>query len=582
MRGLTHRWIVPPAVVPDAPPHIEPIVARCLAARNLTANRAEEFLNPRLTSMHDPALMPGLEPAASHILSAIDSGAPTVIYADYDVDGLTAAAILHHTILHLRPSAKLTTYIPHRLDEGYGLNPDAVRSLAKSGAKLIVSVDCGITASPSAVLARDLGIDLIITDHHTPPASPDELPPARYIVHPRTPGETPYPCPHLCGAAVAFKLAWRLATLHHGAARVTPDTREILMDNLALAALGTIADVVPLTGENRIIARHGLARLPHCNLIGLHALADAANLADQRIDSEAVGFRLAPRLNASGRMGHAAEAFELLTTHDHNRAETIAKELTKLNDSRRKTEQRITEEAIALAGSCSMTTPDTRAIILAQENWHPGVVGIACSRLVGKFNRPTILLNREGDLCKGSARSIDGFSIHDALSQCKDLLESFGGHDMAAGLSVKTSNLDELTLRLTEMANQAISPDMLLPALRIDCEATLDELTPNAVRQLLDLGPFGRDNPTPSILLRNLSLPRDPQTFGSRQAHLSIHVKNAHAEVRLVAWRWGEHAHAVRAGQTLDAVVEPKLNEWQGRTRLEPIVRDIRLAASPR
>ena len=580
MRGLTHRWLIPDAPRHDPIPSVEPVVARCLAARGLSPTLAADFLNPRLTDMHDPDTMPGLVPAAHHILDAVSSGAKTVIYADYDVDGLTAAAILEHTLRHLRPDTNISTYIPHRLDEGYGLNPEAIRSLATDGAQLIISVDCGITAVPSASAARDAGVDLIITDHHNPPSSQADLPDARHIVHPRLPGAEPYPCPHLCGAAVAFKLAWKLATLRHGSSKVTADTREILLDNLALAALGTIADVVPLVDENRIIARHGLARLPHCNLIGLHALADASNLADKRIESEDVGFRLAPRLNACGRMGHAAEALELLTTQDLARARTIAIELSKLNNERRATEQRITTEALARAESLAMTSPETRAIVLASEGWHPGVVGIACSRLVARHNRPTILMNHEGDLCKGSARSIDSFSIHDALTRCADLLETFGGHDMAAGLSLKPDNLDAFVQRFTDIANESITTDMLVPSLRIDCEATLDELSPAAIRQLEQLGPFGRDNPSPVILLRNLALPRDPEPFGSRQAHLSVNVRNGRGYTRLVAWSWGDRANVVRAGQSIDAVVEPRLNTWKGRARLEPVVKDIRPLAT--
>lgn len=588
MRGLTHRWIEPEATTPDRHwPHdswtLEPVVGRLLRARGFSEPEdVRTFLEPRLTGLHPPEAMPGLDAAAARLLEALDRRETIAIYGDYDVDGVAATAILFHTLAMIDPALvpenRLRTYVPHRLDEGYGLNADALARLADEGARVVVTVDCGVTAIEEAARARALGLDLIITDHHLLP--PDGArPDAVAIVHPRlgAPGAAAYPFPDLCGAGVAFKLAWRLAVLAHGSDRLPENQREILLDLLALTGLATITDVVPLRGENRILARFGLGRVKHTRLVGLRAVLEASGLAGQHVGSEEAGFTIGPRLNACGRMGHAADAVELLTTAGPERAMEIALALNNANTKRRSTERRIFEQACEMAEEAGMTDGSRRAIVLARDGWHPGVVGIVCSRLVGRFSRPAILLCHDEDRRKGSGRSVDGFDLHGALSECAEHLESFGGHEMAAGLAARADRLEGFVEAFTQVAARGVSDEMLVPSLSIDCEACLSELTPRAIEQIERLGPFGRANSTPRILVRGLTL-RGVESLGAHGRHLKLRVSGAGCEMRLVAWGWGERTGALSQGMSIDAVVRPKINEWRGRRTVEPEVRDVRVA----
>ena len=555
---------------------------RVLAARGITDPAAvTAFLNPQLRSLHDPSTLPGLDAAAERLLRAVRDGEPVVIYGDYDVDGITATAILFHTLRTIRPDADVRTYVPHRLEEGYGLNSDAVRSLADQGARVVVSVDCGITAVGPAQTARELGVDLIITDHHNPPADSDPMPDA-LLVHPRLPGSA-YPFGELCGAGVAYKLAWRLATLDAGGDRASEQMRTLLIDLLALAALGTVADVVPLLDENRVLTRFGLARCKHSPLIGLRALVSASGLDGEAIDAEGVGFKLGPRLNACGRMGHADQAVELFTTDDPDRAAEIAAELCRLNDSRRATERTIVDQAAEMAESAGMTGADRRAIVLAHEDWHPGVVGIVCSRLVERFARPAILMQikpgEDGPVCAGSGRSIDGFNLHAGLRSCADLLTSFGGHDAAAGLALPAENLGPFTDAFITEANARLRPEDLVRTAAFDCDAQLAELTPGSVGELDRLGPFGRSNPPVTIRVRRARI-TEIRTMGQRQNHAALRLECDGRAVRTVAWNWAERLseQKLAVGERVDALLSPKLSTWQGSTRVEPELIDLRRA----
>ncbi|MFU8828967.1 MAG: single-stranded-DNA-specific exonuclease RecJ [Phycisphaerales bacterium] len=569
-------------------------MARFLISRGISdATGALAFASPALTALHDPSIMPGVDRAAARIAQALDAEEQIVIYGDYDVDGITATSILFHAIRAVRPNAKVRTYIPHRLDEGYGLNTSAIRRLHDDGAGLVISVDCGITAFEPALAARELGLDLIITDHHNIVGEDDphnqQLPDAHSLVHPRIciDGTPPYPCPDLCGAGVAFKLAWRLATLAAGGDRVSPKVREVLLDLLALAALGTIADIVPLVGENRIIARYGLRHIRSTKLNGLRALLAASELLDESIDAEKVGFILGPRLNACGRMGHAAEAVEMLTVASQARAAAIATQLNEQNKQRQATERRIFDQACELAEQGGMTGRDGRkAVVLAHHDWHPGVVGIVCSRIVQRFGRPTVLMQLERDehgavTCKGSGRSIDGYNLHAGLAACAELLQKFGGHDMAAGLSLDGMNLNRFREALCEHADRHITDDMMVPSVSIDCEATLSELSPAAVERLLDLGPFGRGNPSPRLLVSGVVAAEDAKPMGSNGRHLSMFVADpanpGARQLRLVGWSWSAHRDLLRRGTRMDLVISPKINRWNGRVSVEPEICDIRV-----
>ncbi|MFG0285568.1 MAG: single-stranded-DNA-specific exonuclease RecJ [Phycisphaerales bacterium JB039] len=579
VRGVCRRWRLPEPV--EVPPGlaVEPVVARVLAARGLVDPKTlEEFLAPSLLGLADPSLIPDLDRAAGRLHDAARAGESIVIYGDYDVDGVTATAILFHMLRAVAPEAPLSTYVPHRVEEGYGLNGAAIRSLAEGGARVIVSVDCGVTAVAEAQLARALGVDLIITDHHNPPSAMEDLPPAWAVVHPRRPDST-YPFGELCGAGVAYKLAWRIATIASGSDRVRDDLRARLINLLALAALGTIADVVPLVGENRILARFGLARIKTSPLIGLRALVRASNLDGEEIDSERAGFLLAPRLNACGRMSHAADAVEMFTTADEARAAQIAGDLNRLNSRRQATERRMVEQACAMAEAAGMTGPEQRAIVLAHPEWAPGVVGIAASRLVDRYGRPTILMQAREDVCAGSGRSIDGFNLHAALSEVADTLAGFGGHDMAAGVRVAPERLGEFSDRFMEVAGSRLTAEDLTPACRVDTDALLGELSVAAARQLASLAPFGRGNPSARIRLTGLRLAAAPERFGRTGDHLSLRITDGARQMRCVGWKWAAQAPEMSRGTGVELVVSPKLSSWNGTERVEPTLVDLRVIA---
>jgi len=578
IRGLTRRW-EPRSPAADAPPASAPLIDRILTARGLHAEAAEAYLTPSLRCMHDPVLIPDLDRAARRILSAIADREPVVIYGDYDVDGVTASAILVHTLRAIDPHAPVRTYIPHRLDEGYGINTEAIEHLVSEGARVIVSVDCGITAVEPARVAKRLGADLIITDHHNPPASMAELPEAFAVVHPRRP-DSSYPFGELCGAGVAYNLAWRLCTLHAGSERVTPACRDTLIEMLGLAALGSIADVVPLVDENRVIVRHGLNQLARTRLPGLSALIHASRLDSDKVDCDAVGFRHAPRLNAVGRLGHAREALELLTDAAGSRAAELAASLSRINDERRSVERAIVEQADAMAEAAGMTGPDRRAIVLAHPDWHPGVVGIVCSRLVEKHARPTILMQTDPTtgVCKGSGRSVDGYNLHAALDACASLLDRYGGHDMAAGLALKAENLGAFTDAFVRHANARLGTTDLVHRLRYDAVADLAELTPRTVEQIERLAPFGQGNPRVRLRVR-ARLNGAPDMLGASGNHLALRLSGTDSGgvVRAVAWNWGGHAASIPPGSPVEVVIEPKLSRWNGHTRVEPVLADLRV-----
>lgn len=564
------------------------LLHRVLAARGILGEQATgAYLHPSLGQLHDPSKMPGLDRAAERILAALHKGERIAIYGDYDADGATATAILYHTLTTIRPQAapgfeggaegegQIVCYVPHRLDEGYGLHEEAIASLAESGCTLIVSVDCGITAVGPAKAAKTLGVDLIITDHHNPPADEADLPDAFAIVHPRAPGSA-YPFDGLCGAGVAYKLAWRMCTMQSGSAKVEPGLRAMLIELLALAALGSVADVVPLTDENRAIAKFGLGRIKASPLGGLKALVDACDLGNEKVRSEDVAFRLAPRINACGRLGHARDTVELLTTATGERAAELAAQLARQNDQRRRVEKAIFDRACELAEASGMTGDDRRAIVLAHEEWHPGVVGIVCSRLVERFARPVILMRRDAELTGGSGRSIDGFSLHAALADCADLLTGYGGHDMAAGLRMETQNLDAFTERFIARTNAELLPHDLVRTTRYDTDATLDELTIDSINELGRMEPFGRDNPPVQVRLCGLRLTARPNFFGAAGDHARLTVTDGRRTVQLLGWRWAERLQGMSPGARIEAIVTPGLNRWNGMCRVEPLLVDLK------
>lgn len=568
--GAARRWGVPP------------LVAQLLINRGIapTASPAD-FLEPRLKDLHPPDALGGATQAARQIVDAVRAKRRIVLYGDYDVDGTTGVAILWHVLTAI--DADVSYYVPHRVDEGYGLNLHAVRKLADDGAALIVSVDCGISAAEVAEDLARRGVSLIVTDHHQPPP---ELPCADVIVHPEI--GAAYPNRNLCGAGVAFKLAWAIAQCVSKSERVSPKFQSLLMDLLPLAALGTIADVVSLTGENRIIAKHGLTGLRRTRFVGLRALMEQSGLADGRISGYDVGFKLAPRINAAGRMGHARLAVELLTRADERRAREIALYLEDHNRTRQRTERTISKEAKETIERRGLAGDARRAIVLASSGWHAGVLGIVASRIVDRYHRPAIVIGLNGDEGQGSGRSIRHFDLHGALSGCADHLLSFGGHKMAGGLKIESRRVNAFAEAFVALAGRSLTGEDLVPRLRLDAEASLDELNMETASMISGLGPFGEGNPKPVLASKWLELADEPRCIGQRGDHISAVFRECAngersddgAGLPIAAARGGGNGHgAVPRNRGGNGVVSSRCNGVRIRGvgfGLAPMIEDLK------
>ncbi|HLL90563.1 MAG TPA: single-stranded-DNA-specific exonuclease RecJ [Tepidisphaeraceae bacterium] len=570
-----------------------PLVAQILINRGLLeADDCRSFLKPSLKCLHDPATIPGLLKAADRIARAIRDREKIVVYGDYDVDGITATAILWHAITRL--GGVVAYYIPHRIEEGYGLNAEAVAEICDGGAKLIVTVDCGITAIGPAKVAHERGVDLIITDHHewhetAAPLTDGEselgpiLPRTAYaIVHPRLPDSSlpDYPNKALCGAGVAFKLAWGLGQAVNGKDKVSDDFREFLLDATALAALGTIADVVPLVGENRILAFYGLGGLTKTKLRGIRALIASAGLTGQALDSFHVGFLLAPRLNAAGRMGHAKLAVEMLTDASAERATEIADYLEGQNRQRQGTEKDILAKAVEQVRQLGYDGDGCHAIVLGGEGWHPGVIGIVASRIVDRYHRPTVMVALNDGHGSGSGRSINGFHLARALEACGDHLDAYGGHEMAAGLKVRSGNFEAFRAAFCAHAATRLSAEQLMPVLKLDVAVPdLRHVTQALCTDLKRLGPFGHGNRKPVLQLAGLQVAAPPRRVGKSGDHLALFVRQPDgASMKAIAFNHGHLLEKLSVGTVVDLAVEPTLNEWNGRTSVELDVKDVRFA----
>lgn len=548
-----------------------PLLAQLLHNRGIDdPAAARRFLRPQMNELYPPEQMPGAVAAADLLVDAVREGQRIVIYGDYDVDGITGTAILWHTLRRL--GANVDFYVPHRIEEGYGLNADAVERLAADGAQWIVTVDCGITAVDVAQVARRRNIRLIITDHH---ACAPTLPEADAIVHPAV-GDG-HPTKDTCGAGVAFKVAWALGQRCEGTNRVSADVRETLVEAMGLVALGTIADVVPLVDENRIFARYGLAGLRESRLPGIVALLESAGLTNAKLSGYDVGFKLAPRLNAAGRMGHARLAVELLTRASPDRAREIAAYLESQNRSRQSLERQIFQQASEMVTAAGYDADGCRGIVLAREQWHAGVIGIVASRLVERFSKPTILIALEDGSGQGSGRSVRHFDLNRALADCAEHLTRFGGHAMAAGLEIEADRVPAFADAFVARANQTLTAADLRPSLRLDAEVALRDLTEPVVRSVLDLGPFGAGNPAPALATGWVDVDGAPRTVGRDGEHLQFAVRENGCMRRAIAFRLANRADALRDAGRCRVAFEPILNDFNGRTSVELQVLDIDL-----
>ncbi|MCA9017408.1 MAG: single-stranded-DNA-specific exonuclease RecJ, partial [Planctomycetaceae bacterium] len=483
---------------------VSPLLAQVLIARGLRdASAARSFIDARMSELLDPGSMPGVVEAAERVIAALNAKRRITIYGDYDVDGMTATSILLQCIT--LANGRCDYFIPNRLDDGYGLNCDAIRDLHQEDPhRLLITVDCGITSIKEAALARELGLELIITDHHQ---MGDELPEADCLVHPRLP-DSSYEFPHLCGAGVALKLAWAVCQKLGDGQKASPQMREYLKCAVGLAAIGTIADVVPLLGENRILVRYGLGALAERAPLGLQELMKVSEIkTGQTLDTEDIGFAIAPRLNAAGRLGQARLAVELLTTNNQDRASQLAAYLDELNKNRRTVERRILKQAKEMVEE-NEEWSSHQTLVLAHPDWHPGVIGIVANRVAEHFEKPTVLIaldagSRTG---QGSARSFAGFDLHAGFSSCSEHLIRYGGHQAAAGLKIEEDNINDFRLAFAEYAASAPQPSDHDLQVRIDAEVCLNEITKQAVRELDCLGPFGQENPRPQFVATRVEL----------------------------------------------------------------------------
>lgn len=543
---------------------ISEIVAQILINRGvLTVEEARAFLHNDLTSLHDPFLLRDMEAAVRIIVEILQNEQKIVVFGDYDVDGITSSSLLVKVLREL--GARAEYYLPDRLKEGYGLNKDAVKRLAEQGFSLMITVDCGISCPEETALAASLGMKVIITDHHEPPES---LPQADAVINPKQ-HNCPYPFKELAGVGVAFKLAQALYKT------LCPLEEARVLEHLDLVALGTVADIVALKGENRILVKYGLPRIGPFSGVGLRALIDVCGLAGKELTAGQVGYTLAPRLNAAGRMGSASLGAELLLTEDTARAAEIAHLLNEENARRQKTEEEICQEAIAMLEQEG--GPRQRRIILLAGKWHSGVIGIVASRLVEKYYLPVVMVALEDDMGKGSARSIPGFNLHEALTVHQQYLEKFGGHNQAAGFSVKPENIPALRQALEAYADTVITEDMLIPSLELDSLINLNDIDFGLLEQLEKLAPFGHQNRGPTLACQGASVVQS-QGVGTNGAHLKIRLRSTRGLLDGIGFNLGSYQESLASGETVDLAFALDRNTWQGRTTVQLQLKDIKHA----
>ncbi len=545
-----------------------PLLAQVLASRGLeTAEDANEFVNARMQDLHSPELLPGVSEAADRVIAALKNNRRITIYGDYDVDGVTSTSILWHCLK--LAGGNVDYYIPCRMEEGYGLNLEAIQTLADEDPhRLVITVDCGICSLAEADLAKKLGMELIITDHHN---MLDQLPDSAVNVHPRLPGSK-YPFKELCGAGVAFKLAWAICTRLGDGTKASPRMREFLKSAVGLAAMGTVADVVPLIGENRIIVKYGLSTLVEKSTPGLAMLMKVAQLdTNKTLDAEDIGFGIAPRINAAGRLGQARLAVELLTTDNKSRAAQLADYVDQLNKNRQTVERKMFKQAKEMVEA----NPDWQSaagLILADEDWHPGVIGIIASRVAEQFEKPAIMIaiNPETKIGQGSGRTFANTDLHSAISQCHGLLLGFGGHRAAAGLRVESHKIEALRNCFSDAITNLSSADDEPDYLNVDAEVSLHDLTHRAVKELEWLGPFGPQHRRPIFCASNVELLEKPKTIGKGERHLSLKVKAGSKVLRCVSFGKGYWAEEMsQIDGRLSICFSAGLNKYRGYETVE-------------
>lgn len=550
---------------------ISPLMAQVLINRGVTdVASAKNFLQPQLAALADPSILPDIEKASIRTSEAVRKGENIVIYGDYDVDGLSATALMYRCLKLV--GAQVSYYIPERLEEGYGLNADAIKKLKEGGADVILTVDCGINACNEADIARMYGIDLIITDHHQPG---QQVPNAFAVVNPKLMTSSNV-FKDLSGVGIAFKLAWAIGQHFSPQKRVSPEFKDFLLNAVGLVALGTIADVVPLVGENRILTKYGLSALQHTEIPGLRAILDIADLSRTNLDAFHVGFRLGPRINAPGRMGRAGIVVEMLTTTSKERAVEIANFLEQENKRRQDIQVDIMSSARQKVLK-EINLDESAALVLADCAWHPGVIGIIASKIVEEFNRPTVMIAIADEIGHGSARSIPSFHILEALECCRSKLLSVGGHAQAAGLKIHADNINEFREMLNSATSQRLTRTDLQPILNIDLEVTLSMLSGALVSELARLAPHGEGNTAPVFAAMDLKVVGQPRRIGTKGQHLSFYVRQGDIALRTIAFGMGDYIDRLQQnGRTCSVAFTLKMNTWMNNENLELEVKDIK------
>jgi single-stranded-DNA-specific exonuclease len=547
--------------------NISPLTATLLVNRGVREPAdARSFLSPDLASLVDPLRLNDMARAVDRLEAAVKGSEPVGLFGDYDVDGTSGTAILVKLFALLGRPVRYR--VPHRVTDGYGLNAAAVEAFAAEGVRVLVTVDCGTNDAEEVALARARGMDVIVVDHHEPAPARAE---AYAVLNPKLPGST-YGFTGICSSGIAFKLAWALAD--RVAARRREGFEGFILDAMGLAALGTVADVCPLVGENRVFVRYGLEALRACRGRGLRALLDLASPEGKPLETWDVSFKLAPRLNALGRLGTAMDCVDLLVSEDPERVASILEILEKSNRSRKGIEDDIFEQACAqVEGEGG---PEA-AVVVADERWHVGVVGIVAARLVDRYYRPAFVLAIENGTARGSARSIEGLALHEALGACGDLLLTHGGHAMAAGLSLKTEHLEAFRRRMTRHVARTLSAEHLQPRLDVDEEVAIGAVTRPVVRELARLAPHGPGNPAPLLVASHVRLAGEPRLMGRRNDHLSCYFTQDGTSLRAVGFGMGKLLDALRRARTLSVAFTPQINAWQGSESVEMHLKDVKL-----
>lgn len=540
-------------------------IATILMNRNIAEEDIPAFLAKSMKSIRNPMQLNDMDKAVARIISALDRHEKIMIYGDYDVDGITSTTLLQDFLSSL--GADVSYYIPDRKDEGYGINIKAVNKFIKQGVKLLITVDCGITALGEVSFAKLLGMDVIVTDHHT---CKERLPEdACAIINPKRP-DSEYPFNGPAGVGVAFKLVLALAMA------LKLNTTQCFMKYIDIVTIGTIADVVPLIDENRIIVDKGIGAIRNSQRPGIRALLSVSGADKRPVTASSIAFTLAPRLNAAGRVGNATTGVELLLANDYSEALKIAKELDEENNCRRKTEQEIYRDALALISS-DVNFEKKKIIVLVKRDWHHGVIGIVASRIAEMYYKPCILIsvdeNGEG---KGSGRSIPSFNLFDALSACSDSLLNFGGHAAAAGLNIDADMVDDFTKKINKYADDILSADDMLPKLWIDCPLTENDISVEAVNMLNKLEPFGMDNEKPIFSLEGAEV-TSATTVGADNNHLRLKIAKNGKTINCIGFGFGAMCQKLAAHTKINIAFHMDINHFQGREMVQLIIKDIKL-----